>query len=132
MYHQIHTQLCIRHGVQTSIGIIEHRSTSIYLEFLSHSLLNFAYCIIVSSSFDANWTLVYIQLMQRLFSNTCKLHLKLVPLGQLYFHGKFASITSSLGTISSCAPKVLTNWRCGSKVNRYGNVTLIKFDVAII
>jgi hypothetical protein len=55
-----------------------------------------------------------------------------MPLGQLYFHGELASITSSLGTISTCAPKVLTNWTCGSKVNRYGNVTLKKIDVAII
>jgi hypothetical protein len=54
-----------------------------------------------------------------------------MPFRQLYFHGELASITFSLGTISTCAPKVLTNWTCGSKVNRYGNVTLKKMPIHI-
>jgi hypothetical protein len=45
----------------SNIGVIEHRPTPIYLEILSPSFLNFTYCIIVPSSFDANWTLVYTQ-----------------------------------------------------------------------
>jgi len=44
----------------SNIGVIEHRPTPIYLEFLSHSFLNFSYCIIVSSFIDANQTSIYI------------------------------------------------------------------------
>jgi hypothetical protein len=47
----------------SNISVIEHKPTLIYLEFLSHSFLNFSYCIIMSSSFDANKTSVYIQLI---------------------------------------------------------------------